>query len=82
MKKINPFLIEDDTPPTYETEVAKWWLIEEGERCSVWRWDSKKDETNKTYLLLDKDSNIIKDTHLLESVLWAMTAYDKATEVE
>ena len=70
VKELNPFLIDKNTEPSWETEVAKWYLIKNGKHYAVFRWDSKKDEYDRTYLLLDKETNQpVRDTRLLEGIL-------------
>lgn len=81
MKELNPFLIDDDTKPSYETDVAKWFLIKRGEAYAAWRWDSKKDKDHKQYLLTDiKSSKVVAEDHLLEGILTKFDVYEKAKE--
>lgn len=81
MEEINPFVIDDDTEPSFESDVAKWFLIKKGKHYAGWRWDSKKDKTLKKYLITDIDTNdVVSDGHLLEDMLVKITFYDIAKE--
>jgi len=67
MKEINPLLIDENTEPSFETDVAKWYLLKKGEKYACWRWDSKKND-DKKYLITTLDGKVVRDTHLLEGV--------------
>ena len=70
MKELNPFDIDKKTEPSYETPEAKWYLIKKTKHYAVWRWDSKRDETYKTYLItVLKTGEIVRDDTKLESIL-------------
>ena len=81
MEEINPFLLDTEkTKPSFESDVAKWYLIRKGEYYACWRWDSKKDGNNRKYLITTKDGGrIIKDTHSLEEMFIIFDALE-ATE--
>lgn len=81
MKELNPFLIDDDTKPSYETDVAKWFLIKKNKYYAAWLWECKKDKNNRKYLMTDIDtSEVVSDDHLLESVLVKLDLYEKARD--
>lgn len=81
MKELNPFAIDKNTEPSWETDVAKWYLIKNGEHYAVFRWDSKKDESDRTYLLLDKETNRpVRDSHLLEGILYLFDCFEAVKE--
>lgn len=67
MEEINPLLIDKDTEPSFETDVAKWYLLKKGEYYACWRWDSKKND-DKKYLLTTLDGEVVKDTNSLEGL--------------
>lgn len=80
MEEINPFFLDTEkTKPSFESDVAKWYLIRKGEYYACWRWDSKKDDGRK-YLITTLDgSKILKDTHSLEEMFIVFDALE-ATE--
>lgn len=80
MEEINPFLLDiKKTKPSFETDVAKWYLIRKGKYYACWRWDSKKDDGRK-YLITNLDgSKILKDTNSLEGMFIIFEALE-ATE--
>lgn len=48
MELISPFFLDTEkTKPSFESDVAKWYLIKKGKHYACWRWDSKKD--NRRY---------------------------------
>lgn len=81
MEEINPlFLDTEKTKPSFESDVAKWYLIKKGKHYACWRWDSKKDDDFKKYLITDlKGERIMRDTHMLEDMLVYFDALE-ATE--
>lgn len=80
MEEINPFLLDTEkTKPSFESDVAKWYLIRKGKYYACWRWDSKRDD-DKKYLVTDlKGERIMRDTHMLEDMLVCFDALE-ATE--
>jgi len=67
--KEHHFIVNDDTPPDFETEAGKWWLCEKGEKYSIWRFDSKTDPNDKAYLILrNTDSVVIAGDYTIEGV--------------
>lgn len=43
MEEINPFLLDTEkTKPSFESDVARWYLIKKGKHYACWRWDSRK----------------------------------------
>lgn len=81
MKELNPFLIDKNTEPSWETEVAKWYLIKNGKHYAVFRWDSKKNDYDRAYLLINKeDGRPIRDTSLLESILYLFDFFEMEKE--
>lgn len=82
MEEIKPlFLDVEKTKPSFESDVAKWYLIKKGHYYACWRWDSKKDDTNKKYLVTTLDgSRILKDTPSLEGVLIVFDALERTEE--
>ena len=81
MEEINPFLLDTKkTKPSFETDVAKWYLIKQGKHYACWRWDSKKNSSFKKYLITDlSGERIMRDTHMLEDMLVCFDALE-ATE--
>lgn len=81
MEEISPFFLDTEkTKPSFESDVAKWYLIRKGKYYVCWRWDSKKDD-NKKYLITSLDgSKILKDTPSLEEMFIVFDALE-ATEV-
>ncbi|MBR2766810.1 hypothetical protein IKD67_01860 [Candidatus Saccharibacteria bacterium] len=77
MKELNPLLIKDDTKPTWESDVAKWYLIQKGEYFSIWRWDSKKDKRDRTFLIIDNERRgaVFDDTNL-ENICYMFDFYE------
>ena len=69
MEEINPFFLDTEkTKPSFESDVAKWYLIRKGKYYACWRWDSKKNDDRK-YLITTLDgSKILKDTTSLEEM--------------
>lgn len=66
MQQYHILEINDDTPPSFETEVAKWWLLDKGEHLAVWLWESKKDG-EKNYLITDiTHSKVVREYKKLE----------------
>lgn len=81
MKELNPFLIDENTEPSWETGVAKWYLIKNGKHYAVFRWDSKKNNYDRAYLLIDKeDGRPIRDTSLLENILYLFDFFEAGKE--
>lgn len=82
MEEISPFFLDTEkTKPSFESDVAKWYLIRKGKYYACWRWDSKKDN-NKKYLITSLDgSKILKDTPSLEEMFIVFDALE-ATEGE
>lgn len=82
MEEISPFFLDTEkTKPSFESDVAKWYLIRKGKYYACWRWDSKKDDDRK-YLITSLDgSKIIKDTPSLEEMFIVFDALE-ATEGE
>ena len=70
MEKINPLCLDTEkTKPSFESDVAKWYFIKKGQYFACWRWDSKKDENHKKYLITSLDGKrVMKDTHSLENM--------------
>ncbi len=66
MKEINPFSIDANTKPSWESPEAKWYLIKKGD-YSLWRWSSKMKNDDR-YLVLYKNE-VVKDTKQLASAL-------------
>lgn len=82
MEEINPFTITDKTTPSYETEVAKWFLIAKKrfKRCSVWLWISKRNKDDMAYVIIDNKTNlVVYDDTLLENILVKADVHDKAS---
>ena len=83
MEELNPFLIDEETKPSFETDVAKWYLISKKKHYAGWRWDSKKDETHKLYLITDiETSEPVAEDHQLESMLVKLDMFDIMKEKE
>lgn len=81
MKELNPFLIDENTKPSWESEAAKWYLIKNGKHYAIFRWDSKKDKDDRTYLLLDKETNRpIRDGYSLENILYLFDFFEMDKE--
>lgn len=80
MEEINPFFLDTEkTKPSFESNVAKWYLVRKGKYYACWRWDSKKNDDRK-YLITTLDgSKILKDTTSLEEMLIVFDALE-ATE--
>ena len=80
MEEINPFFLDTEkTKPSFESDVAKWYLIRKGKYYACWRWDSKKNDDRK-YLITTLDgSKILKDTTSLEELFIVFDALE-ATE--
>lgn len=81
MEEINPILLDTSkTKPSFESDVAKWYLIRKGRYYACWRWDSKEND-NKIYLITNIDgSRVLKDTHSLEEMFIIFDALE-LTEV-
>ena len=72
-----------DMKPSFESDDAKWWLCEKGKHYAVWHWQSKKDETFHLYVMTDiKTSEVVADDHLLESIDFKFTLFEKLKEEE
>ena len=81
MKELNPFLIDENTEPSWETEVAKWYLIKNGKHYAVFRWDSKKDKYDREFLLIDKEDNMpVRDASSLENILYLFDFFEADKE--
>lgn len=81
MEEISPFFLDiEEVKPSFESDVARWYLIKKGKHYACWRWDSKKDSNFKKYLVTDlKGERIMRDTNLLEDMLIYFDALE-ATE--
>lgn len=81
MKELNPFAITADTPPSYETPEAKWYLIKKTKHYAGWLWESKKEKDNRAFLVT-KGDKIVHDCYQLESLFdWLRMlelAYERA----
>lgn len=63
------FIINENTPPDFETDVGKWWLCSKGKKYDIWRFDSKKEDTFKTFLLLRRsDSKIVAEDMTIDGI--------------
>lgn len=81
MKELNPFTINENTEPSWETEVAKWYLITNGKHYAIFRWDSKKDKNDRTFLLIDKETNKpVKDGYSLQDMLYIFDFFEMEKE--
>lgn len=69
MEEIEFYNITPETKPSYETDVAKWYLIRKGKHYACWRWDSKKDTRQKKYLITTLDgSAVVKETYQIDGL--------------
>lgn len=81
MKELNPFLIKENTKPSWESEVAKWYLIKNGNYYAIFLWESKKDKNNRAYLLIDKETNKpVRDGYSLENILYLFDFFEMEKE--
>lgn len=82
MEEINPFFLDtENTKPSFESDVAKWYLIKKGKHYACWRRDSKKDSSLKKYLVTDlSGERIMKDTPSLEEMLFAFDVLEATEE--
>lgn len=81
MKELNPFSINSKTKPSFESDVAKWYLIKRGEKVSLWRWDSKKDDMDKEYIITNNKTNKpINANHRLEDILIRFDIHERFTD--
>jgi len=79
MEEINPFTIDENTKPSYETDVAKWYLIKKGNKFALWRWDSKKDLADRKFLLTNiKTNEVVKDSYQLTDALTKLDFFEAA----
>ena len=77
MKEVNPYTINENTPPSFESDVAKWYLISKGEKYDAWRVD-KKDGTYKAFVLQERKTlKIVRVFFVLSEVFEAQSLYDK-----
>lgn len=81
MEEINPLLLDtEEAKPSFESDVARWYLIKKGKHYACWRWDSKKNSDFKKYLVTDlKGERIMRDTRSLEDMIICFNALE-ATE--
>lgn len=78
MTEIDWFDIDEDTEPSFETDVAKWYLLRKGEHYAVWRWDSKKDVRNKEFVITDlRTNNVINTDHLVEGIFTKFEIFER-----
>lgn len=79
MEEINPFTIKEDTKPSYETDVAKWYLLKKMDGFALWRWDSKKDARDRRFLITDiETSNVVNEGHRLTDMLYKLDFFEAA----
>lgn len=79
MEEINPFTIREDTKPSYETDVAKWYLIKKGDNFALWRWDSKKDVRDRKFLITNIETNkVVNDGYRLTDMLYKLDFFEAA----
>ena len=81
MEEISPFFLDTKkTKPSFESDVAKWYLIRKGKYYACWRWDSKKNDKKK-YLITTLDgSKILRDTYSLEDMFVVFEALEATEE--
>ena len=83
MKEIKWYEIDENTKPSYETDVAKWYLLQKGEHYAVWRWDSKKDELNKRFLLTNiHTSSVVFEDFTIEGIFIKFEACERTYDGE
>lgn len=79
MEEINPFTIREDTKPSYETNVAKWYLLKKMKEFALWRWDSKKDARDRRFLITSiETSNVVNEGYRLADMLDKLDFFEAA----
>ncbi|MBQ1569611.1 MAG: hypothetical protein IIZ78_00700 [Clostridiales bacterium] len=79
-KEINPFSINAKTKPTFENEIAKWYLVcNDFDRFSGWRAINKETGMSDYVVLRNKDSAVMWTGLKLEDMAWQLTAFETAT---
>lgn len=63
------FVVDEETDaPDFETDVAKWWLCEKGEKYDIWRFYRKKDEYRAYLLQRKSDGEIVAEDSTIDGV--------------
>jgi hypothetical protein len=68
-EEVNPFLINNETKPTWESKKVKWFLIKRGKKYSIWRTMIKSDDDGD-YLILDDKGEIKAGSKNLEMIMY------------
>lgn len=78
-KKIEPCYFHPDIDnPDWETDEAKWWLCDRGEKYNIWRADSKIDERNKLFFIIrSKDNVVVAEDHTIAGIGEKFSIYEK-----
>lgn len=86
IEELNPFTIDENTKPTFDSEAASWYLIKRGKHYAGWLWKSKHHKLSngdylRKYLITDLGGNkIVSDGNLLEDMLIKVDLFDKTGE--
>lgn len=83
MEEINPFVIDENTEPSYKSDVAKWYLLKKGRVFALWRWDSLKDVNDKRFLITNKKTSVvINEGYQLTEMLDKLDIFEAALKEE